>query len=135
MTVWRMRFDWKNSIHVAIAAAAAFSAMWLLYTRVSWTVTMNSDNATALLQAQEIINGNYLLRGWTVGNISAYATEVPLYVIGIRLAGLTPALLRVVPAFLFAMLVTIAIGIVICETKGRVNGWAIAVTFALLALP
>jgi hypothetical protein len=119
----------------ALGAALVFLIMWALYTRVAWTVSMNSDDATALLQANDFIHGNYLLKGWIAGNISIYTTELPFYVVGLMIVGPARALLRIVPALQLTMIVVLSLSLVWCETKGEARLRGLAITFFLLALP
>jgi hypothetical protein len=116
-------------------AVVAWLTMFALYTRLAWTVPMTSDNATVLLQAQDFVQGNYLLRGWHAGNFSVYLTELPYYVVGLIVAGFTPSLLRSVPALLFTLLLTLSVLLVHCETPNRSLRYTIGTTFVLLALP
>jgi hypothetical protein len=109
--------------------------MWYLYTRLAWSVHMDSDNATALLQANDIFHGNYLLRGWIAGNISVYITELPFYVVGLASVGPARALMRIVPAFQLTILVVLSLALVYCETKAADRRRGLAITFFLLGLP
>jgi hypothetical protein len=67
----------------AIGAAAAVGAalLFLGYLRVSWTVAATSDGAAEALQARDMLAGNWLLHGWTIGDVSFYTTELPEYVL------------------------------------------------------
>jgi hypothetical protein len=120
---------------VALGAAIAFLFMWALYTRIAWSVPMNSDNATALLQADDFVNGNYLLRGWIAGSMSIYTTELPFYVVGVLVAGFTPSLLRIVPALQFTMVVALSMWLTYRERRAQAWPEALILTFLMLALP
>ena len=66
---------------VAIVAALAVTAalLWWGYYRLSWTVPATSDGAAIALQAHDMLHGNWLLSGWTVGDVSFWTTELPEY--------------------------------------------------------
>jgi hypothetical protein len=128
-------FSTAQRVLCALGAAIAFLMMWALYTRLAWAVPMNSDHAAALLQADDFVRGNYLLRGWIAGNMSIYMTELPFYVVGLRVAGFTPSLLRIVPALQFTILLALSMWLVYRETPPRTRRLALIVTFFLLALP
>jgi hypothetical protein len=51
--------------------------LFLGYLRVSWTVAATSDGAAQVLQARDMLGGNWLLHGWTVSDVSFYTTELP----------------------------------------------------------
>jgi hypothetical protein len=106
-TAERLGLSIASRVLFALGAAIAFLTRWILYTRIAWTVPMNSDHATALLQADDFVPGNYLLRGWIAGNMAVYATELALYVFGLIVAAFTPSLLRVIPALQFTIVLTL----------------------------
>jgi hypothetical protein len=62
-------------------AGYALAAILLLlcYLRVSGTQAVTSDGASQALQAWDMLHGNWLLRGWTLTDVSFYTTELPEY--------------------------------------------------------
>ena len=62
----------------AVLAAAAV-VLFLCYLALSRTTPDNSDGADQVLQAWDMLHGNWLLHGWTVGDVSYYTTEIPEY--------------------------------------------------------
>ena len=50
-------------------------------------IPLNSDHASQVLQAADILNGNILLRGWNLTGVSFYLSELPFYVIGTAVRG------------------------------------------------
>jgi hypothetical protein len=63
----------------AVLAAAAV-VLFLCYLALSRTTPDNSDGADQVLQAWDMLHGNWLLHGWTVGDVSYYTTEIPEYI-------------------------------------------------------
>jgi len=65
----------------------AVTALWILgviaafacYLQLSRTRAVNSDGADQALQAWDMLHGNLLLRGWSLGDVSYYTPEVPQY--------------------------------------------------------
>ncbi len=51
-------------------------------------VPMNSDFASQVLQAADILKGNVLLKGWNLTGVSFYLSELPFYVMGTAAAGI-----------------------------------------------
>jgi hypothetical protein len=62
----------------AVLAVAAV-VLFLCYLALSRTTPDNSDGADQVLQAWDMLHGNWLLHGWTVGDVSYYTTEIPEY--------------------------------------------------------
>ena len=108
LTRWR----WPAAIALAIVV------LFLCYLRLSNTYPDNSDGADQALQAWDMLHGNWLLQGWTIGDVSYYTTELPEY-IGVELIrGLGPAAVHVAGALTY-MLLTLLVALL---AKGRATG-------------
>jgi hypothetical protein len=59
--------------------AAACAGLLCCYTRLSATFPGGSDGASNALEAWDLLHGNWLLRGWTLTDVSFYTTELPEY--------------------------------------------------------
>ena len=70
--------------------AVAAILLFLCYLRVSGTQAVTSDGASITLQAWDMLHGNWLLRGWTIADVSFYTTEVPEYILVAAFRGLGP---------------------------------------------
>jgi hypothetical protein len=78
------------------------------YARVSATFPAGSDAASNALEAWDLLHGNWLLRGWTLTDVSFYTTELPEYA-AIELArGLNPGVLRIAAAVTYTLLVVVS---------------------------
>ena len=107
-----------------------------LYGKLGRTFTVHSDDATGVLEAEAFLQGNYLLHGWTVSNISFYTTDLPFYIVGVFFRGVHPSLLRDVPAAIYALTVGLAVWLAGRGRRDRRSAWlGMAVTFILLGLP
>ena len=100
------------------AVAAAAVVLFLCYLRLSGTIPANSDGADQALQARDMLHGNWLLRGWTVGDVSYYTTELPEYILVELIRGLGPDVVHVAAAATYTLLVLLA-GLL---AKGRATG-------------
>jgi len=100
------------------ALAVAAVVLFLCYLRVSRTVPNGSDGADQALQAWDMLHGNWLLRGWTVGDVSYYTTELPEYIVVELIRGLGPDVIHVAAAVTYTLLVLLA-GLL---AKGRATG-------------
>jgi len=92
--------------------------LFLCYLGLSWTVPNGSDGADQALQAWDMLHGNWLLRGWTVGDVSYYTTELPEYMIIELIRGLGTDMVHVAAAVTYTLLVLLA-GLL---AKGRAAG-------------
>src|SRR5271165_4671150 len=87
----------------AAAYAAAGVTLFVCYRWLSETEAVTSDGAANALQAWAMLHGNPLLRGWTVGDVSFYTTELPEYM-GVELIrGLGPDVVHVAAAFTYTL--------------------------------
>ena len=108
----RARWAWP----AALALAAV--VLYLCYLRLSGTTPGNADGSDQALQAWDMLHGNWLLRGWTVGDVSYYTTELPEYIVVEKILGLGPGVLHVAAAVTYTLLVLLA-GLL---AKGRATG-------------
>jgi len=82
--------------------------LFLCYLRISGTAAVTSDGASNALQAWQMLHGNWLLRGWTLTDVSFYTTELPEYVLVGIFRGLGPADVHVSAAITYTLLVLLA---------------------------
>ena len=90
--------------------------MWVLgaiatfacYLRLSRTRAVNSDGASQALQAWDMLHGNLLLHGWSLGDVSYYTTEVPQYMLVESLRGLNQDVVHVAAAMTYTLAVLLA---------------------------
>ena len=53
--------------------------LFVAYLRLSRTYAATSDGADQALQGWDMLHGNLLLHGWTMGDVTYYTTEIPEY--------------------------------------------------------
>jgi len=97
-----------------LGAAAAFA----VYLRLASTRAVNSDGASSALQAWDMLHGNPLLHGWTLGDASLYFTELPEYMLVELVRGLNQNVVHVAAALTY----TLALVLVAWLAKGRATG-------------
>jgi hypothetical protein len=100
------------------ALALVAVVLFLCYLRLSGTAPDNSDGSDQAMQAWDMLHGNWLLRGWTVGDVSYYTTELPEYIIVEKFLGFGPGVIHVGAAITYTLLVLLA-GLL---AKGRATG-------------
>lgn len=78
--------------------------LWVCYRyllRVSLTYFPNSDTASPLLAAEDMLRGNWTLRGWWLSTDFFWLTDKPFYMMGLALKGLTPLLMHAIPTAIY----------------------------------
>ena len=99
---WPRRLAWP-----ALFAAAGL-ALFAAYLRQAQTVPILSDGGSIALQAQDILHGNVLLRGWTTADLSFYTTELPQYVLIVLAHGLNADVVHIAGAMSYTLMVLAA---------------------------
>ena len=103
--------------------------------RVARVYPVSSDDATGVLEADAVLHGNVLLRGWTLSNVSFTTTDLPFYIAGVAMNGMRASLLRDVPVAVYVA--AVALGAVLA--RGRKRGGramlGMAAAVVLLCLP
>ena len=105
---------WAWAAGLTVVAVVLF----VCYVRLSGTIPDNSDGSDQALQASDMLHGNWLLRGWTVGDVSYYTTEIPEYMIVEKIMGLGANVIHVAAGLTYTLLV-LAVGWL---AKGRATG-------------
>lgn len=124
-----------TGIITAAVIVATLIVLSLLYTRIAQTVTVNSDNASIVLEADAVLHGNPLLRGWTLATESFYTLDLPFYLVDVAWHGIRPRVMREVPAVVYALTVLGAVWLA-GRGPGRRSPWlGRAMTFFLIGLP
>jgi hypothetical protein len=87
---------------------AASLLLFLCYLRISGAVPVTSDGGNNAVQAWDMLHGNWLLRGWVLGDASYYTTELPEYALVEIFRGLSPAVVHICAAITYTLLVVLA---------------------------
>ena len=99
--------------------AVAGIALFFVYLRIALHHGFGADGAVLEQQAWDMLNGNSLMRGWTVADISFYTIEIPeLAVLEWLHGGIAPDVLSVAEALNLTVLVLL----VAFLAKGRATG-------------
>ena len=92
--------------------------LFIAYLRMSRTYPATSDGADQALQAWDMLHGNWLLRGWTLGDVTYYSTEIPEYALVELFRGLGADVVHIAGAITYTLLV-LAAGLL---ARGRATG-------------
>ena len=117
-----------------VAAAALTVGLYFCYLLQSRTQSANSDAVGQVLQGWDMVhNGNWLLSGWAVSDVSFYTFEVPLDGLISLLYGLRVDVLHVAAAIEYALLVLLAALVAAGSARDRGHGLREGWVRALLA--
>ena len=94
--------------------------LFFAYLRLSRTYAATSDGADQALQGWDMLHGNWLLRGWTMGDVTYYTTEIPEYALIELFRGLRGDVVHIAGAITYTLLV-LAAGLL---ARGRATGRA-----------
>jgi hypothetical protein len=119
----RARWAWVGGL------AALALVLFFVYLRLSRTYAATSDGADQALQGWDMLHGNWLLRGWTIADVTYYTTEVPEYAIIELFRGLRADDVHIAGAITYTLLVLVA-GLL---ARGRSKGREGLIRFALAA--
>jgi hypothetical protein len=108
----RRRWVWPAGY--ALAAVALF----FCYLRIAGTQPVTSDGATLAAQAWDMLHGNWLLKGWTLTDVSFYTTELPELIVVETFRGFGAFDVHIAAALTYTLLVLLA-GLL---AKGRKTG-------------
>jgi hypothetical protein len=112
----RRRARWAWLAGLAVVAVVLF----LAYLRMSRTYPATSDGADQALQGWDMLHGNWLLRGWTLGDVTYYSTEIPQYALIEAFRGLGVDVVHIAGAITYTLIVLTA-GLL---ARGRETGRA-----------
>ena len=119
---------WRLRVLRLCGLLLATAGLFILYLRQSRIGSFNSDGAAQVLQAQDMLHGNLLLRGWWTGDVSFYTTELPEYMLVDLIRGLRPDVVHICGALTY----TLAVLLAALLARGRATGPA-GLVRALLA--
>ncbi len=88
------------------------------YLAQSRSLGTNADGASFVLQASDMLHGNWLLRGWWLSAMPVYTTELPEYMLVELARGVNPGVINVAGAATFTVLLLLAALL----AKGRATG-------------
>src|SRR6476661_134966 len=100
------------------AFAVAGVVLFIAYLRMSRTYPVTSDGADQALQAWDMLHGNWLLHGWTLGDVTYSTTEIPEYALVEMVRGLGADVVHTGAAITYTLLV-LAAGLL---ARGRATG-------------
>jgi hypothetical protein len=101
--------DWPRGFRTAALLLGGLIVFTAFYLGVALRVPYNAEHAALMLMARSMLDGNWLLHGWTVAHQPLFTTELPYYVVGILLFGFSWKVLYIVTAVHWGLLATMII--------------------------
>jgi hypothetical protein len=117
------------------AAVLAVALLFLAYLQVSRTYPENSDESNDLLMAWDMLHGNVLLHGWYLSDVSFITTELPQYVLLVRLFGLHTDTAHIAAAMTYTLVVLLAVLLARGRVSRREAGPRMLLTAGLMFAP
>jgi hypothetical protein len=105
---------------IGAAVLLAVALLFVAYLQMSRTYPENSDESNDLLMAWDMLHGNVLLHGWYLSDVSFITTELPQYLLLVRLFGLHAGTAHIAAAMTYTLVVVLAVLL----ARGRVRGQA-----------
>jgi hypothetical protein len=106
---------WAVAAVWVLGVIAAFAA----YLQLARTRAVNSDGAGQALQAWDMLHSNLLLRGWSLGDVSYYTTELPQYMLVEFVRGLNEDVVHVAAAMTYTLATLLAALLARGDSTGR----------------
>jgi hypothetical protein len=114
-----------------LGAVAGFG----VYLRLSRTLPVNSDGASQALQAWDMLHGNMLLHGWTLGDVTFYTTELPEYMLVELVRGLNQDVVHVAAALTYTLAVLLAALLAKGTSAGREGATRALIAVGIMLAP
>ena len=126
----------RRAVLLRVAVLMALALLVVLFDLASRHVFgSNSDDATIVLQGQSLSSGHLTLQGWDLSYDSFWTVDVLFYAVAVRLLGVGPDLLNLVPAVIATLLVVVVVRVTRQGRSDRGFLAGAALVVALLALP
>lgn len=120
-------------------AAAAWTggglALFVFFLRISLGSLVDSDGANNALQAWDMLHGHALLHGWTLGDATFYAFELPLNATTELLFGMGNLAFHAASALTYLIVAVLAAVLAVTGSRGPARAARCAVVVTLLAAP
>jgi hypothetical protein len=118
-----------------LLAVVAAPALFTAYLLISRQLGVNSDGASNALQAREMLDGNPLLRGWTVTDVSFYTNELLLFMLVELVYGFHDDTTHATAALVLTLVVLLVAAAAKGRSTGREAAARVGVAVAIVAVP
>jgi hypothetical protein len=105
------------------------------YLYASRIILHNSDNASILLQAYDLIHSSKILKGWNLPTDNFLTLDIPLYALGLLLGFNMHVLMKAVPVLLYTGVVFAGIYLASLGKTGKQKIIAVLTCMAIIVFP
>ncbi|KHL92664.1 hypothetical protein QW71_27960 [Paenibacillus sp. IHB B 3415] len=131
-----MLSKFRTSVPRFFLVLTLFIFAFYFFNKLSWRAMPNSDYASIILEAQSFLKGNFILKNWSLTNISFYTTDLPFYVIAMFFEGFTPKLMHHVPALIYTLILVPTFFLTNFSKLRHVSNWSgIIFVFVIICFP
>jgi hypothetical protein len=120
---------------IGAAVLLAVALLFVAYLQMSRTYPENSDESNDLLMAWDMLHGNVLLHGWYLSDVSFITTELPQYLLLVRLFGLHADTAHIAAAMTYTLVVVLAVLLARGQASRREAAPRMLLTAALMFAP
>lgn len=114
---------------ILITVLGVLYVMFILY-KTSF-MPMNSDGATMLLYAEDILSGNIFLSGWSLSGVTFLTTDLPFFIISVAVFGVSIKAFHLATALMYLFMVLSALMVSLYRTKRK---WLSVIIMAAIGL-
>lgn len=133
--VWVSHSLLQNSPGKGLLLGIGGCILFLCYLSLSRTVIYNSDNASILLEAQAVQQGNVILHGWYVPTDNFITLDIPLYALGLLAGFSMPSLLQIIPVLIQTLVVLAAGCLASALLRDKQTFWSWLAFLGIAAFP
>ncbi len=108
----------RERLLTVVSFAVAGVVLFAAYYAKARSIGLASDGSSIALQAWDMLHGNVLLHGWSLGDVSFYTTELPEYALVETVRGLGPDVVFTAAALTY----TLAVLLAALLARGRATG-------------
>ena len=137
-----MKIGWKIPLHPVFKFILLIFfgiSLFAVYYFLSYHFKNDSDEAVMPLEAEDILSGNILLRGWTLPADHFYPIDTMFHLVVLLLGGTFRRSMHLVPAIIYTMIVLTSCYLVFLASKEKFSKWekflGIISTFFFIAFP
>ena len=116
---------------VAAVLTVSIALLTTFYLGVALRIPYNAEHAALMVMARSMLEGNWLLKGWTVAHQPLFTTELPFYVAGILLLGFSWKVIYFVTALHWALIALSVIYLASTVGGGRLKASRLLVAICL----
>lgn len=89
----------RHKLLTYVTYTLIFFLLFFLYLHIAYYTEYNSDSASEILEANEMANGNWLLKDWVLSTVNFYFTDAIWYAALIKIFGYNHDYVYILPAF------------------------------------